>query len=107
MSDVEFISLITLIQHPKAFSGKRIRVVALAKLAFEAKSLWVTKEDLTNAITKNAIWLDVTLDKESIKLNYTTVIVEGTFNPDRMGHLGMYSGTIEKVTRMELWKPEK
>jgi hypothetical protein len=106
MADIEFISIITLIQTPEKFHRKRVRIVALCTLEFEGKALWVSKDDLEKAITKNAVWLDVKLDDKSKKLHKKVLIVEGTFDAKRKGHLGMYSGMIEDVTRAELWEKE-
>lgn len=106
MSEIEFISLITLIQNPEKFAGKKVRVVGLCTLAFEGKAVWTSREDMEKAVTKNAVWLDSKLDKDTTKLDKKFLLVEGVFNATRKGHLGMYSGTIESITRLELWEPK-
>jgi hypothetical protein len=106
MADIEFISILTLIQSPEKYHHKRVRIVALCTLEFEGKAMWVSKEALDKAITKDAVWLDVNLDDKTKKLDRRVVIVEGTFDATRKGHLGMYSGMIGDVTRVDLWEKE-
>jgi hypothetical protein len=103
LTEILFISLIRLIQSPDEYNLKQVRVIGFAKLEFEAKALYVTKEDYDNAITKNAIWLDVDLTEGVRKLNKKYVLVEGVFDKDKLGHLRMYSGTIKAVRRIEEW----
>ena len=106
MEEIQFISLITLIQNPEKYQGKRIRLIGLCTLDFEGKAMWISREDLDKAVTKNAIWLDVKLDDQSKKLNGKFLLIEGTFDAKRKGHLGMYSGMVEHITRLELWEKE-
>ncbi len=106
MEEIAFISLIALIQHPEKYHGKKVRVVAYCSMEFEGKALWVAKDDLEKAITKNAVWLDVKLDEKTKKLDKKVVIVEGVYDSKRNGHLGMYSGMIGNVTRVELWEKD-
>src|SRR5689334_127036 len=106
MADIEFISIITLIQSPEKYHHKRVRIVAIASLEFEGTAQWVSREDLEKSITKNGIWLEVKLDETTKKLDRKVLIVEGTFDAVRKGHLGMYSGMIGDITRIQLWEKE-
>jgi len=38
------------------------------------------------------------------KSNGKYVLVEGIFNSKKKGHFDRYSGTIDNITRYELWK---
>jgi hypothetical protein len=107
MATILFISLIQLIQNPAAYHDKHIRVIGYAAMRFEAKALYVSRDDLDHAITKNAIWLDVELTDDLKKLNKQYVLVEGVFDKDSLGHLKLYSGTIRKANRIELWSEGK
>lgn len=70
----------------------------------------MSRDDYNYGITENAIWLDIddgtcswnSDDLNKMKGNY--VIVEGVFNSDEKGHFDMYSGTVEKIKRIELKK---
>jgi hypothetical protein len=104
MAEILFISLIHLIQHPDLYNEKNVRVIGYASLKFEAKAIYVSKEDYDNAITKNAIWLDVELTESVRTLHETYVLAEGVFDKDNLGHLRLYSGTIKSVSRLERWQ---
>ncbi len=104
MAEIMFISLIQLIQHPETYHQKQVRVIGFASLKFEGKAIYVNKEDYDKAITKNGIWLDVELTDEVRKNHEHYVLVEGTFDKDRLGHLKLYSGTIKNIKRLELWQ---
>src|SRR5690349_13277932 len=103
MVEILFVSLIHILQQPDLYAGKNVRVVGVARVGMEAMALYVSEDDLRNAVTKNALWLALDRVKADTTLNGKYVIVEGVFDPDNKGHLRMYSGAIVNVTRMELW----
>lgn len=103
MSEILFASLIHLIQHPDLYQGKRIRVVGFASLAFESKAIYVSQADYEHAVTKNALWLAVELDDRVRAKHERYIIVEGVFNSSNLGHLKLYSGSIEQIDRLDLW----
>lgn len=104
MQDVEFISLIQLIQHPDKFHGHKVRIIGVACLQFECKAIFVSSEDLKKAVTKNAVWVDVDLTDANKRLSGKHVLLEGKFDKTNLGHLRMYSGSITNVSRLEEWK---
>lgn len=107
ISDVSIINLITT---PKDFNKKHIRLEGVLEWGFESCGIYLTIDDYNYGITKNAVWLDIDdemyaqRNDELNKMNGKYVIVEGVFNSDENGHFDMYSGSIENVTRLELWK---
>ena len=104
MTEILFISLIHLIQHPSMYHLKQVRVVGFASLEFEGKALYVSREDYENAITKNAVWLDIDLTENIRKNHQKHMLVEGVFDQENLGHLKLFSGSITKINRIELWK---
>lgn len=104
MSEINFISLIYLIQHPEIYHQKPVRVIAFASLEFEGKALYISREDYEMAITKNAVWIDIELTEDVRKNHKKYVIVEGIFDQDNLGHLKLFSGTIKNIKRLELWE---
>jgi hypothetical protein len=104
MPEIIFISLIQLIQHPDKYHQNQVRVVGFASLEFEGKALYVSREDYENAITKNAVWLDIELTENVRKNHQKYVLVEGVFDKDNLGHLKLFSGTIKNIERIELWE---
>jgi hypothetical protein len=107
MLEVNFVSLIHLIQHPEIYNQKNVRVIGFASLNFEGKAIYVSKADYDNAITKNAIWLDIELTEKIKKNHQQYVLVDGIFDQDNLGHLKLYSGTIKHIERLEIWTNEK
>jgi len=103
MSEIHFISLIKLIQTPEIFNSKEIRVIGFAGIEFEHKAIYVSIEDYDNAITKNAIWIDIELNDKTKSLNKKYVLIEGVFDLTNLGHLKMFSGTITNIERIEEW----
>ena len=104
---VASVSLMQLIVNPEKYHGKLVRVIGVSKIVFEGNSIWFTKEHYKYGITKNALWIVPdykalgTTPQELKKFNGKYVLMEGIFNKDNHGHLGMYSGSLEKVTRFD------
>lgn len=105
-------SLITLLARPEAFDGQRIRVIGYVHFQFESNGLYVSQDSYEHAITQNGLWIDPPPGFESDSAparrqpNDRYVIVEGTLSAQDLGHLGMWSGAIQHVTRLEAWQME-
>lgn len=103
----ETTSLIRLIATPEKFDGERIQIIGYLHLEFEGNAIYLHKEDYDNCITENAFWVDFSERlTEKIKIsgysdNY--VIIIGTFRMHKKGHLGLFSGTIENIVRLDNW----
>ncbi|HJQ19130.1 MAG TPA: hypothetical protein VJ867_02205 [Gemmatimonadaceae bacterium] len=102
-------SLIELIARPEPFDGKPVRVIGFVNFEFEGNAIYVSRSDWENHIASNGLWIDPPTGYESDSAssrktpNQQYVIVEGTFRGAQRGHMGMWSGAIEKVTRLEAW----
>jgi len=105
MAEPVFTSVIRLIGCPEELRGHSVRVIGYCVLRFEGRAIYLAEADFLNAVTKNALWLDVDLKPEYTKLDGQYVLVEGTFDSDNRGHLQLYSGTVRDVKRMEAWTP--
>lgn len=103
------VSLVSLIATPREFDGKQVRVIGFARLEFEGNAIYLHREDYLQGITKNGLWLDVERvpKKSAASANNRYVIAEGVFSMTDKGHLGMWSGSIQKVTRMDPWLAPK
>jgi hypothetical protein len=101
------VSLIQLIASPASFDGKRVVVMGYAVLEAEQTAVYLHETDATYGITPNAVWLEALLGGESrrAQLHAQYVLIEGTFNARRRGHLGRFSGTLENIGRFELVEP--
>jgi hypothetical protein len=103
-------SLITLIARPEDFDGKRVRLVGYVHFEFEGDGLYVSQNDYEHAIFGNGVWIDPPSGFESDSgparawPNDSYVIVEGTFSARDQGHMGMWSGAVRHVERLEAWQ---
>jgi hypothetical protein len=99
------VSLVELIARPERYDRKPVRVIGYAHFEFEGNGLYLHREDYERAISKNGIWL---APPESVSGAVTPsdryVIVEGTFHARDKGHMGMWSGALTQVTRLEPWE---
>jgi hypothetical protein len=102
-ADPVMVSMIQLIAAPQDFDGKRVIVIGVPRIEFEAQGLFLHKEDFDIGLSKNALWLVVPRDKDAEwrTLEGKYVLVEGTFSAVNTGHFGMYSGAIRDITRFQ------
>lgn len=103
----ESVSLIGLIADPEKYDRKRVQIIAFLRLEFEGDALYLHRDDLENGITKNGIWLDRPKDlsqKQAEAVDQRYVICEGIFNARVHGHMGLFSGSLTHVNRLEPWK---
>jgi hypothetical protein len=66
--------------------------------------IYDSEADRRNGPAKKGIWLE-TCGTPFAQVNEAYAIVEGTFDAASRGHLGMWSGTIRDITRLELCPP--
>jgi hypothetical protein len=91
-------SLESLIARPEEFDGKNVVAVGFASMAYDCKALYVSEEVYRNGVSKDGVWLDVTLDP---RLHERYVVVEGRFDAERLGHMRMSSGTFAEIRRID------
>lgn len=103
-SELEYVSLIELLGAPERFRDHRVRLVGYVNLEFEGNAVYLHKEDFENALTKNALWLDLgdtRVDPKFLKSGvHGYCVVEGEFWPDSHGHFSSFGGAIGKITRL-------
>ncbi len=96
-----------LIANPEAWDGKKVRLIGFLRLEFEGDALYLHKEDYEHQISNNAVWIDRPrgLTPAQLKaINTQYVICEGTFRAGNHGHMGMFSGTLNNINRLEAWQ---
>lgn len=108
-SELSDVSMIQLIANPQQYDGKPIRVIAFLNLEFEGNALYLHREDFDRSIVSNAVWISLEDDqvRTSRKLSGGYVLVEGIFSAKDRGHFGMFSGSIQQVTRIQGWGRSK
>jgi hypothetical protein len=100
------VSIVRLIATPERYHERKVQVVGFMNLEFEGDAIYLHKEDYENGLTKNGFWVTFStkLDRKEInKLNKGYVLIEGTFNKDRHGHMGLFGGEIYEITRIIKW----
>lgn len=57
----------------------------------------------------NAFWIDATdqMRKDKKELNDKYVLIRGTFDAHKRGHLGLFSGTLKDIKRCRIWSDPK
>ena len=102
------VSIIKLLANPTKYDGKRVRIIGFLRLEFEGNAIYLHQEDFEHAISKNAIWIDLPVDlskKQTAEVNNKYVICQGIFRSGDHGHMGMFSGSLTNITRLESWSP--
>lgn len=99
------VSLVELIARPERYGGKPVRVIGFAHFEFEGDGLYLHREDYERAIAKNGLWLEPKQGAVGpATLSDRYVIVEGTFDARNTGHMGLWSGAVTHVTRLDPWE---
>lgn len=100
------VSMIQLIADPQRYDGKRVRIIGFLHLEFEGDAIYLHREDFEHGITKNALWVNLPTDMTREQINAVNdkyVICSGTFAAGMHGHMGLNSGEMTKITRLEMW----
>lgn len=102
----EDVSVIQLIANSQSYDGKRVRIIGYLHLEFEGNVIYLHREDFEFGLDKNALWIDVPKDMTRSQIsavNDQYVICTGTFAAGMHGHMGMNSGEMSKITRLQIW----
>ncbi len=100
----ESVSMIHLISNPEQYHGKKVIISGYLNLEFEGNGIYLHKDDYINSIYKNGLWCSID-ELKYRKFNKKYVIMEGIFNAEMKGHMGLWSGSIENISR--IWEPIK
>lgn len=99
--------MVKLIANPKDFDGKKVRLIGYVRLEFEGDSIYLHRDDARQRNSKNGLWLDVDMpQKRRTSINNRYALVEGIFSMEEQGHMGLWSGSIKSVTKLEPWRPD-
>ena len=103
----ENVSLIKLIANPEKYEGKRIQVIGYLHLEFEGNAIYLHEEDYKHSISENGFWVNFSdkliIKQDPTEFNNQYVIIIGTFNATRKGHLSMFAGTFDNIVRLDPW----
>ena len=103
---VKDVTMIQLIATPEKYDGQLVRVIGVGNLEFEGNCISLSKEDLKYGVG-NSIWIELGEKaisyEEAQRYNGEYVIIEGVFDKDDCGHMGMFCGSIKNISRYDLW----
>ena len=101
------VSLVSLIATPEKYHEKKVRIVGYVNIEFEGNGIYLHKDDYKHGIYSNGFWISIDKNiRQKIadeKMNKSYVLLEGIFNMNQRGHMGLWSGEIEQITRIIKW----
>jgi hypothetical protein len=101
------VSLIQLIADPDRFDGKLVHVCGFVRIEHEGTAVYLHRDDCEHMLTRNGFWLsanDATpAGSREADVNDRYSLIEGRFSAKERGHLGLWSGSIGQIRRMEAW----
>ena len=105
MRPPEQMPLVRLVVSPEKYHGKRVRVIGFVRLEFEGNAVYVHKEDYQHALIGNGLWINgPNLESQGQKnRNMKYCIIEGTFDANNKGHMGLWSGSLKSISRFDVW----
>lgn len=99
------VTLAEVLAHPDDYDGKRILVTGYFHFEFEGSSFCVDKAGATGSGVDTCVWLgepSTFADPKDVAfVNDATIKVEGVFFKGPGGHMGMWPGEIQRLTRMQ------
>jgi hypothetical protein len=105
------VSLVKLIATPEKYDGKRIQVIGFLHLEFEGNAIYLHQEDYKHSLSANSFWVSfsskLSTKKNMKKFSNRYVVIIGTFKANEKGHMGLFSGTLDNIVRLELWDLER
>jgi hypothetical protein len=100
------VSIVQVIANPERYDGRRVQLIGFLRIEFEGTAVYLHREDYERGIDKNALWINIPTGMskpQSDAVNGHYVICLGTFDAAHHGHMGLFSGEIKNVERLQLW----
>ena len=104
-SDTGRTSLIAVVSDPERFHGHRVRVVGYAIFDNERNAIFPWKSDARLLDSSSGIWIDLPPAHKGRGLSAMHVLVEGTVDSKRKGHMSAFAASLRHITRLEPWDP--
>jgi hypothetical protein len=105
------VSIIQLIAQPEKYDGKQVRIFGYVHFEHEGSAIYLHREDFEHGLRKNGLWLQgpesATPGSPEAAIQNHYALIEGKFVARNHGHLGLWSGAIEDVTRIIPWPPRR
>ena len=102
------ISMLRLIVNHEKYHNKTVQIIGYLNLEFEGTAIYFHKEDYENGSSRNGMWVsfneDLSKKKDLQKFSKKYVIIQGKFDMNSKGHMGMFGGSIKNITRLDEWR---
>ncbi|MBC8101530.1 MAG: hypothetical protein H7Z41_02945 [Cytophagales bacterium] len=97
--------LVRLVTMPEKYHGIRVRTIGFVRIEFEGNVLYPHREDYEHALLGNGVWIELTdkLRSQGKQYSMKYCLIEGVFDAKQQGHLGLWSGTIKSISRLQIW----
>lgn len=96
-------SMVQLLAAPQEFHGRQVQLTGYLVLEFENQALYMSESAAANDQFSESIWVTfaegVLPDDGMQRYNRHMVMVEGTFNAEERGHMGIFSGHLDSISR--------
>jgi hypothetical protein len=94
------VSIVQLIATPEKYDGKVVKVMGFLRLEFEGDAIYLHEDDYRHGISKNGLMVvrNAKIDANADTLDLHYVLLEGTFDANNHGNMGLNSGTITNIT---------
>ena len=94
-----------LIATPERYDGSLVRIIGFVAIEREGNAVYLSSGDYLQRIYRNGIWIDLEgtsiSDEARVRCNRAFCLLEGTFKMIERGHLGLFSGSLQQVSRMQ------
>ena len=105
------VSLVALIATPERYEGKKVQVIGYVVLEFEGTAVYLHEEDAKHMLTSNGLWIDFGKAERSLVKNGEAqpqyAIIDGVVHGGMRGHMGLWSGSLTNLTRLEFFSKKK
>ena len=93
------VSIVRLLADPERFDGKPVAIVGFVHLEFEGDAIYLHNEDFIHRVMKNALWVSFADGYKPADCQDRYVEMEGIFSARDTGHMALFSGAVEGITK--------
>lgn len=94
------VTLAELLANPHQYHLKKVSVIGIVNIEFEGNALFLDRQSWQHKIYLNSLWLTLS-DRNNLlpRASGQHLLIEGIFDINAKGHLGLWPGGITNVTR--------
>ena len=105
LRSTQSVPLLRLIASPIWNHENRVSTIGFVNIEFESNAAYIHHDFYTGRMPANGVWLELPdeVQQNPAAYNHRYILIEGTFSAWDTGHLGLFSGSISRITRFEPW----